>query len=1206
MHSSPFLVDCLLNNSTLVKSLVDTGCLCFAVFDEKLVRQNNFMTRKIDPIPLYLANRTVMETITEIACIKLTISGYPQTIYGYVVPRLAYPMILGKPWMEYNNVVYLAKQKCLRIGSRRKGRIVQQSKDFHKCSTLSLLGAASLADVMKALQDKQPASKDDISTSLPIEIRHFTNLFLDDEVSPESSLPPHRKGTDTTITLQKDVTGRDKEIPWGRLYKMSREELLVLRKELSNLLKKNWIRPSTSPGGAPVLFVKKPNGGLRLCIDYRNLNAITERDRYPLPLVTETLRLLSRAKWISKVDVRTAFHRLRIKEGDEWKTAFRTQFGSYEWLVTPFGLAGAPAAFQRWVNSVLGNLLGDFCAAYLDDIIIFSDADLNDHWAKVNCVLSRLAKAGLKLDPRKCEFASKSTKYLGFVIEAEIGIKMDPEKVQAIVSWDPPKNVKGVRQFLGFANFYRSFIDKYTDLVAPLQLLTYKNSPFHWSEDQQTAFDSLKRIFTTAPVLAMWHEDRETVVETDASGWATGGCLSQFDSEGRLHPVAYYSKKLTPTECNYDIHDKELLSIIKCLQIWRGELIGLNKQFVILTDHKNLEYFMSSQKLVERQVRWAQILSQFNFRLEFRAGKKATKPDALSRRPQDIPENPNDARLREREFQLIKNNWLPNNGAANLDLCHINNLSNSFIPKGNVLFEDTNLQSLWDTAVTTDPTLVHIYNACQQGQRTFPSELNLKVSIGECQFDTRGALCFRNRIWIPNHEPLQTSLIQKTHDSHVTGHPGRNNTLAILSRSFYWPGMTNMVRKFCRNCDVCGRSHVWRSARQGFLLPLPVPERFYSELSIDFMTDMPAKNKSDPKFLMVITDRLLKSVTLEAMSSMAAEDCANRFVQCHYRFHGFPHAITSDRGSNWVSDFWTSMCSQIGIEQRLSTAFHPETDGATERMNQEVLAYLRSFISFAQFEWPSMLPSAQLAINNRNNSSSGLSPFFIQHGFHAEPIQQVVTTNSDPNINYDKRASIFLNRIREAQEFAAAAMASAQQQMEDQANRFRNPAPLYKVGDKVWLNLRNIHTPQLKKKLAWVNAKYRITKIISPHVVELDVPSKIYPRFNVKLLRRAGEDPLPSQVIDDPQPLPVLPDNSNIDAEPEQYIDRILRAERIRCGRGWKRRVLVKWKGFAEPNWEDRSSLEDTIALDEFEAKYGVGDGVGESEGARQGSKRKK
>ncbi|KAI0993856.1 hypothetical protein K3495_g14328 [Podosphaera aphanis] len=247
-----------------------------------------------------------------------------------------------------------------------------------------------------------------------------------------------------------------------------------------------------------------------------------------------------------------------------------------------------------------------------------------------------------------------------------------------------------------------------------------------------------------------------------------------------------------------------------------------------------------------------------------------------------------------------------------------------------------------------------------------------------------------------------------------------------------------------------------------------------------------------------------------------------------------------------------------------------------------------------------MLPTAQLAINNRDSSTSTLSPFFLELGYHAEPVQLKLVSTSESLSTRAKRADKFVDRIQEAQEFASAAMAAAQQQMEDQANRNRDQAPQFKVGDKVWLSLKNIHSPQPKKKLAWVNAKYKVVKVISPHLVELDVPTKIWPRFHVDLIRRAGEDPLPSQIQDDSQPPPVMVTQGQR-TNPEQVVQIILRAERVRRGRGWVRRVLVKWKGFAEPTWEDRSELENVKAMDEFEERFGKGDGVGELEGARQG-----
>ncbi|KAI0991997.1 hypothetical protein K3495_g16189, partial [Podosphaera aphanis] len=319
---------------------------------------------------------------------------------------------------------------------------------------------------------------------------------------------------------------------------------------------------------------------------------------------------------------------------------------------------GAPAAFQRYVNETLGEYLENFCTAYLDDILIYTSGSLQDHWAKVEAVFKRLDKAGLKLDPKKCEFAVKKTKYLGFIISLGDGIKVDPDKVEAIKSWDVPTTIKGVRSFLGFANFYREFIPNFSKIVQPLLELTKKDQAFLWCNEHTNAFNLLKELFITAPVLALYDPDNKTVVEADCSGYVMGACLSQFDNMNVLRPVAYFSKKLTPAESNYEIHDKELLAVVSALEQWRGELIGLKYPFTVLSDHKNLQYFMSSKKLSERQVRWSYVLSQFNFHLKFRAGKNSARPDALSRREQDMPKHEDDDRLKSRHIKLLKDVWL--------------------------------------------------------------------------------------------------------------------------------------------------------------------------------------------------------------------------------------------------------------------------------------------------------------------------------------------------------------------------------------------------------------------------------------------------------------------------------------------------------------------------------------------------------------------
>ncbi|KAL5601325.1 uncharacterized protein BROUX77_005574 [Berkeleyomyces rouxiae] len=670
----------------------------------------------------------------------------------------------------------------------------------------------------------------------------------------------------------------------------------------------------------------------------------------------------------------------------------------------------------------------------------------------------RLGDAGLRLDLNKCEFAVTGTKYLGFIIQAGEGIKVDPTKVAAIREWQPPTNVKGVRSFLGFANFYRQFIPLFSEVAAPLVRLTKKEEPWKWGKTEDQAFEKLKNDFMRAPVLAMWDEERPTIVECDCSGWALGGTLSQVDETGSLRPVAFFSKKLSPAEVNYEIHDKELLAVIKCLEEWRGELKSLGAPFKILTDHRNLQYFMTTRKLSERQVRWSQTLSEYDFQLEFRAGVKNGKPDALSRREQDTPQGEDDERLKSRIMKLVKDHWLP--GATTVALSPAEIVQRTdIVPHGDQIFSQQDLQRLWDEAKTKDSDFHEMYKALAAAERSFPPTLTKKVaiSIAECEFDNRGALVYRQKLFIPDWEPLRTALIQSTHDSHVTGHPGRDGTLAILSRDFFWPGISR------------------------------------------------------------------------------------------------------------------------------------DTDGATERMNQEVLAYMRAFVTYSQYDWPELLPAARLAINNRN-TSMGVSPFFLTHGYHVDTVEQVQPEES-PKTLEQQDAERFVERFREGWELAQAAMASRQQEMENQANKSRSSQERFEVGDLVWLKLKNISTPQISKKMSWVNAKYRVTKVVSPHVVELDVPTNIYPKFHVDLIKRAAGNPLPSQKTDDTQP-PALEENEY--GEPEYLVERILRSRRRRVGRGYRREVLVKWAGYAEPDWRPRADFEETEALETFEAEFGDEDDVGE------------
>ena len=308
---------------------------------------------------------------------------------------------------------------------------------------------------------------------------------------------------------------------------MTQDELKALKEYIEENLTKGFIQASSSPAGAPVLFVKKADGSLRLCVDYQGLNEITIKNRYPLPLIRETLDRLAKAKWYTKLDLRWGYNQIRMAAGEEWKTAFRTRYGLFEYTVMPFGLTNAPATFQHFINDTLREYLDIFCTAYWDDILIYSDT-LEEHKIHVRQVLNTLQKAGILLRSKKCEWFTQKTTYIGLIVSPE-GTSMDPKKTSAVKEWSTPKNVKDVQAFLGFANFYRRLIQGFSALATPLSTLTRKDTPFLWTVQTEAAFQALKKAFTTAPILQHFDPEKPIIVETDASDYVSAGILSQHD-----------------------------------------------------------------------------------------------------------------------------------------------------------------------------------------------------------------------------------------------------------------------------------------------------------------------------------------------------------------------------------------------------------------------------------------------------------------------------------------------------------------------------------------------------------------------------------------------------------------------------------------------------------------------------------------------------
>ena len=406
---------------------------------------------------------------------------------------------------------------------------------------------------------------------------------------------------------------------------MAPAELKELKAKFEELLSKGFIRPSTSPWGAPVLFLKKKDGSLRLCIDYRQLNRATIRNQYPLPRIDELFDQLHGSQVYSKIDLRSGYHQLRVRENDVSKTAFRTRYGHYEFLVMPFGLTNAPAAFMDLMNRVFSPYLDKFVIVFIDDILVYSGSP-EEHVEHLRTVLQILRERQLYAKFSKCQFWFDKVDFLGHVISAK-GISVDPQKIEAIVNWKPPTNVSEVRSFLGLAGYYRKFVDGFSKIATPLTNLLKKDQKFEWSDTCQHSFEKLRQRLTTTPVLALPSGKDGYVVYSDASRQGLGCVLMQ---DGRV--IAYASRQLKKHEQNYPTHDLELAAVVFALKIWRHYLYGVPCQ--IFTDHKSLQYIFTQKELNLRQRRWLEFINDYDCTIEYHPGKANVVADALSQKPE--------------------------------------------------------------------------------------------------------------------------------------------------------------------------------------------------------------------------------------------------------------------------------------------------------------------------------------------------------------------------------------------------------------------------------------------------------------------------------------------------------------------------------------------------------------------------------------------
>ncbi|QRW20479.1 Retrotransposable element Tf2 protein [Rhizoctonia solani] len=1012
-----------------LKTLIDSGAT------------SNFISPSI--VEKYKIPKTQLEN-PQVVQLAVSANGHPHTIPFLVCPIGNTPAILGMTWLTAEAPLIDWQQ-----------------------------GLVTFPEQVQIASEEEADS--DPLVDLPPQYHEFAKVFGEEEFKV---LPPHRE-YDISIDLIPDA-----KLTPGPIYGMTDAESKALKQHIDKELATGKIRPSTSSTGAPVMFVKKADGSLRLVVDYQKLNDATHKNVYPLPRQDDLMAKLRHAKIFTKLDLRWGYNNVRVKEGDEWKTAFRTKYGLFEYLVMPFGLTNAPAAFQHFMNNLFRDLIDVTVVIYLDNILIFSEKP-EDHPAHLS----------------KCHFHVNTVDYLGIVI-SPAGFSMDQKKIEAVTSWPQPKTVKQLCR-------------------APLHNLTKKETPWSWGNLEEAAFQELKLLVTQSPVLVHSNPDLPYYLETDASGVAMGAILSQRGLDNRLHPVAYMSKSFSGAEANYDTHNKELLAIIKALEEWRIFLEATDRPIQVFTDHWNLEYWMQARTFNCRHAQWRTFLSNFNFEIHYRPGKQSGKPDALSRRS-DYTDEPRKPEV------MLPAEVFANTSEEELDIV-------------------TEIRS----RLREDPSLDQIIQFLTEDADNAPPSIRKAYRDYDWEEDL---LWYRGKLVVPDFEPLKDRLLKEFHDSPLAGHPGQQRTLELLSQNYWWPGMKSSAKEWVECCPTCQANQRAHNPVIS-LKPLEVPPFPFHTISYNFITGFPRSNGHDA--ILVVIDSFSKfGHFIPTSKKVTAKGLADLFVSHVWKLHGLPIKTILDRGTTFTGKFLRALYQRLGIKPLFSSAYHPESDGQTERVNQFIEFYLCSYVAADHSDWATWLPLAEYAYNNAKHASTGKTPFELVYG--KNPVMN--PSNVPSNVpEADQLADTLANEWKEAK--------SALRMSKEKMIRDKGTTPKYSIGEMVWLDGKNVELRSNSNKLDPRRlGPFEVLEKISSHAYRLKLPEtlKIHNVFYVGLLSKVHKSPS--------QPFPEQPPPETIEGEEEYKVEQIIDSKRQR-GKWF---YLIKWKGYGpeDNSWEPEELLE--------------------------------